>query len=165
MAISVKKINLWRREVEDRPGMLAATLEPLAKAGTNLQVVMGYHIGDMAAIEVFPVTGKKATAAAEQGGLAASGPPALLVNGDDRPALGHALARGIADAGINIHFLVAQVIGGRYSAVFGFGSDEDAERAASIIKKEGGRKLSGRARGSRGRGSRRGPAARRARRR
>jgi hypothetical protein len=142
MAISVKNITLWRREVENRPGMLAQTLQPLAEAGTNLQVVMGYHMGTQAAIEVFPVTGKKAEAAARQAGLAQSGPPALLVNGDNRPGLGYALARGIADAGINIHFLIAQVIGGRYSAVFGFGSDQDAQRAAGIIKKEGGRRPS-----------------------
>jgi hypothetical protein len=157
MAITVKKIKLWRREVDNRPGMLAATLAPLAEAGASLQVVMGYHIGDMAAIEVFPVTGSKATAAAPRGGLAPSGPPALLVNGDDRPALGYELARGIADAGINIHFLVAQVVGGRYSAVIGFGSDDDATRAAGIIKT-----VSGRARGSRGTPSRSARGSRRA---
>jgi hypothetical protein len=164
MAISVKTITLWRREVEDRPGMLAATLEPLAKAGTNLQVVMGYHIGKMSAIEVFPVAGKKATAAAQQGGLAQIGPPALLVNGENRPGLGHAMARGIADRGINIHFLVAQVIGGRYSAVLGFGSNDDAAQAAAVIKSVAGRKPAP-ARGSRGTGRRRGQAARRARKR
>jgi len=135
MAISIKKVTLWRREVEDRPGMLAQTLEPLAKAGANLQVVMGYHAGTRAIIELLPVTGKKATAAAQQAGLAASGPPSLLVQGDNRPGLGHALARALGDAGINISFLVAQVIGNRYSAVFGFGSDDDATRAAAILKK------------------------------
>jgi hypothetical protein len=135
MAIAVKKITLWRREVEDRPGMLAQTLEPLANAGANLQVVMGYHMGGKATIEVLPVSGKKVIAAARQAGLAASGPPSLLVQGENRPGLGHTLARAIADAGINIHFLVAQVIGNRYSAVFGFGSDDEATRAAAILKK------------------------------
>ena len=59
MAISVKKITLWRREVPNRPGMLAQTLEPLSRSGANLQVVMGYHMGEKAIIEVFPVSGKK----------------------------------------------------------------------------------------------------------
>jgi hypothetical protein len=135
MAISVKKINLWRREVPNRPGMLAHTLEPLSRSGANLQVVMGYHMGEKAIIEVFPVAGKKGEAAGYQAGLAASGPPALLVQGDNRAGLGHTLARAIADAGINIHFLVAQVIGTRYSAVVGFGSEDEATRAAGIIKK------------------------------
>jgi hypothetical protein len=137
MAISVKKIPLWRREVPNRLGLLAQTLEPLSRSGANLQVIMGYHMGDQAIIEVFPVTGKKGMAAAQQSGLAPSGPPALLVQGDNRAGLGATLARAIADAGINIHFLVAQVLGNRYSAVIGFGSDDDATRAVSIIKKAG----------------------------
>jgi hypothetical protein len=137
MPISVKKIPLWRREVPNRLGLLAQTLEPLSRSGANLQVIMGYHMGDKAIIEVFPVTGKKGMSAAQQSGLAQSGPPALLVQGDNRAGLGATLARAIADAGINIHFLVAQVLGNRYSAVIGFGSDDDATRAVSIIKKAG----------------------------
>ena len=137
MAISVKKIPLWRREVPNRLGLLAQTLEPLSRSGANLQVIMGYHMGDKAIIEVFPVSGKKSTSAAQQAGLAHSGPPALLVQGDNRAGVGATLARAIADAGINIHFLVAQVLGTRYSAVIGFGSDDDATRAMSIIKKAG----------------------------
>jgi hypothetical protein len=137
MAVSVKKIALWRREVEDRPGMLARTLDPLADAGANLQVVMAYHIGDQAAIEIFPVTGSRATKAAREGGLSESGPPALIVNGDNRPGLARDIARAIAEEGINIHFVIAQVIARRYSAVFGFGSDDDATRAMELIKNVG----------------------------
>ena len=138
MAVKVKNVTLWRRDVENRPGALAETLSPLARAGVSLQVVMGYRYpGDegRAAIEVYPVTGKKATAAAQHAGLSASAIPTLFVEGDDRPGLGHAIARSLADAGINLSFLVAQVIGRRYSAVVGFESETDAKRAAGLIKK------------------------------
>jgi len=59
----------------DEAVALAAVLEPLAKAGANLRVVMGYSMGDSgrAAIEVFPVSGKRAVAAACSAGLSASG--------------------------------------------------------------------------------------------
>ncbi|HWP98942.1 MAG TPA: hypothetical protein VNK92_00600 [Vicinamibacterales bacterium] len=140
MAIAVKRITLWRREVENRAGALAETLAPLAEAGADLQVVMGYRFpGDRtrAAIEVAPVAGRKATAAAQAGGLTQAGLPALLVEGDNRPGLGHRLGRALADAGINIDFLVAQVIGRKFSAVFGFESEADARKAAGIIKKAG----------------------------
>ncbi len=140
MAISVKKINLWRREVENRPGTLAQTLEPLARGGTNLKMVMSYtYTGDprRAAIELFPITGTKSTAAAQQAGLLASSIPTLLVEGDNRAGLGHAFAKATASAGINIGFMVAQVVGNRYSAVFGFSSDADADRAAALIKQAG----------------------------
>jgi hypothetical protein len=138
MAITIKKVTLWRSNVDNRPGALARVLEPMARAGADLQVAMGYHIPgseNRAVVEVAPVTGKKATAAAHQAGLAASGIPTLLVLGDNRPGLGHALAREIAAAGINLAFLVAQVVGRRYSAIFGFESEAEANKAVGLIKK------------------------------
>ncbi|HEX2757845.1 MAG TPA: hypothetical protein VHP60_05035, partial [Thermoanaerobaculia bacterium] len=112
-------------------------LRPLAGYGTSLKVAMGYKQpgGSTAVIEVSPVSGKKAVAAAESAGLGASTIPTLLVEGDDRPGLGYALAHAIADAGINLDFLVAQVVGRKFSAVFGFGNEADAKTAAGLIKK------------------------------
>jgi hypothetical protein len=101
-------------------------------------VVIGYrHAGDSrkAAIELFPVTGKRQAAAASQSGLATSSIPTLLVEGDNRAGLGHAIAQAIADAGVNLTFLVAQVIGRRYSAVIGFDNEADAKKASALIKK------------------------------
>lgn len=139
MAITVKKITLWRRESGDRPGLMAETLGPLAAQGASLRVAMGYRQpgGSTAVIEVSPVSGKKAVAAAESEGLGASTIPTLLVEGDDRPGLGHALARAIADAGINLDFLVAQVVGRKFSAIFGFGNEADAKSAVGLIRKAG----------------------------
>jgi hypothetical protein len=137
MAVTVKRVTLWRREVENRPGMLAETLEPLARAEVDLQVVMGYRFPgheEQAAIEVYPVTGKKATTAAQAGGLGPASIPSLIVEGDSRPCLAHGIARSLADAGINVSFEVAQVLGRRFSAVFGFESDADAARASTLIK-------------------------------
>lgn len=138
MAISVKKITLWRREIDDRPGTLAAVLAPVADAGTSLRVVMAYRYPEpagKAAVELAPVTGRKATTAAQAAGLAPASIGALLVEGDDRPGLGRTLADAIAQAGINLHFLMALVAGRRYAAVFGFGSEAEADRAVPIIKK------------------------------
>jgi hypothetical protein len=42
-------------------------------------------------------------------------------------------------AGINMAFLVALVVGRRYSGVFGFESAEDAKQAADIIKRASAR--------------------------
>ena len=138
MAVRIKQITLWRSEVANRPGALAGALGPIAEAGGNLKVVMGYRMPgaeNRAAIEVYPVSGKKVTAAARSVGLSDSGIPALLVDGDDQAGLGAAIARGVAEAGINMIFLMAQVVGRRYSAILGFESSADAKRAASVIKK------------------------------
>jgi hypothetical protein len=140
MAVTVKRITLWRREVENQPGVLASTLEPLAQAGVDLRLVMGYRFPETttrAAIELFPVSGKKATAAAEQAGLRPFELACLLVEGDNRPGFGAALGRALADAGINIVFLVAQVIGRRFTAVIGFETEEAAAAATKTIKTAG----------------------------
>jgi len=137
MALTIKRITLWRREVENKPGVLASTLEPLARAGADLRLVMGYRFPEAtgrAAIEVFPVSGKKVSAGAEAAGLRAFDLACLLVEGDNRPGFGAALARGLADAGVNIVFLVAQVLGRRFTAVIGFESEAASLQAARLIK-------------------------------
>lgn len=137
MALTIKKVTLWRAEVAHNVGALADSLEPLAAAGANLRVVMGYAFpGDpsRAAIEVFPVTGKKAIAAAQSAGLAPSPISCLLVEGDDRAGLGSRLAREIAAAGVNISFLMAETIGRKFSAVIGFANDAEAAIATKAMK-------------------------------
>jgi hypothetical protein len=138
MPVRVKRVTLWRKELANRVGTLAETLDPLAQAGTDLQVVMGYcYPGDRtrAAVELFPIATKKATAAAQAAGLASAGLPALHVEGDNRAGVGHAITRALADAGVNLNFLMAQVIGRKFSAVLGFENDADAQRASALIKK------------------------------
>ena len=138
MAVSVKRITLWRADVENRPGVLANALEPLAGAGADLRLVMGYRFPktpEHAAIEVYPVSGKKATTAAGAAGLAqAADIPCLLVEGDNRPGLGAKIARGLADANVNVAFLVAQVLGRKFSATIGFDDENGANQAVRIIK-------------------------------
>ena len=138
MAITLKKITLWRKEVDNKPGALADTLALLAQARTDLQAVMGYRYpGNQgkAAIELHPVSGKKAIEAAQSAGLAASSIPTVLVQGDNRPGLGHAIAKALGDAGINLGFVLAQVVGRKYAAVFGFENDSDAAKAIALIRK------------------------------
>jgi len=138
MPVTVKSISLWRKEVDNQVGSLAHTLEPVTKAGANLQVLMGYRYpgeGTRAAVELYPIAGKKATAAASGAGLSASSIPTLLVEGDDKPGLGHAIAQAIAAAGVNMTFFVAQAVGRKFSAVLGFETEEGAKTAAPLIKK------------------------------
>jgi hypothetical protein len=138
MATTVKQAKLWRAEIENAPGKLAAALEPLAGAGADLQVVMAYRYpGDAtrAAVEVYPVAGKKQAAAAQAAGLQPAQIPMLLVEGDNRAGLGARLAQAMAEAGINMSFLVAQVMGRKYSAVFGFENEADAKKGAAVIRR------------------------------
>jgi hypothetical protein len=129
---------LWRGHIENRPGALAEVLEPIAAAKSDLEIVMGYREPsqpEKAVIELFPVRGRKLTQAVEEAGLKPSAIPALVVSGTNRTGLAHKVACAIADAGINLAFLVAQTVGRNYSAIFGFESAADAARAASLIRK------------------------------
>jgi len=140
MAMSVKSAKLWVLDANDRTGLLADTLGPLASAGASLRVVMAYrHPGqtERAAVEVYPIQGKKAEAAAQAAGMQPSQMACLLVEGDDRPGMGAQLSRAIASSGLSMTFLMAQVIGRKFSAAVGFSSEQDAEAAAKAIKSAG----------------------------
>lgn len=63
------------------------------------------------------------------------------VRSDFNRPTGHAIARAIAGAGINLAFFVAQVVGRKYSAVIGFDRDDDGRRAA--VHQEGEPPLAG----------------------
>jgi hypothetical protein len=138
MAVTVKKIVLWRKEVDNQPGTLARTLEPLARAGADLQVVMGYRYPGneaKAVIELHPVAGKKLTSVAEQTGLAPSSIPTLVVEGHNKPSLAQKIAHVVAEAGVNLNFLVAHVLGKRFVATVGFETEADANKAVGLIRK------------------------------
>ena len=104
MPVTVKSITLWRKEVDNQPGILAQTLEPFATGGADLHVVMGYRYPGnetKAAIELYPVAGRKLVRAAQAAGLTASPIPTLLVEGDNKPGLGHTIAGAIAESGVS----------------------------------------------------------------
>jgi hypothetical protein len=137
--MTVKRITLWRGDHEDRLGALAGVLGPIRAAGADLQVVMAYRESGglrRAVFEVYPLSGKST----KRSGLAPSTVPTLLVTGDNRRGVGHAMTEALAVAGISLNFLVAQVIGRKYSAVFGFESDADARRAAPLLRRAATRK-------------------------
>jgi hypothetical protein len=99
---------------------------------------MGYRYPrdqDKATIELYPVSGRKAIEAARSAELAASSIPTVLLQGDNRPGLGHTIAKALGDAGINLSFVLAQVVGRKYAAVFGFENDSDAAKAIALIRK------------------------------
>jgi hypothetical protein len=138
MAVTVKEIVLWRREIDNQPGMLSQVLDPLADSRVDLKVLMAYrYTGNDAkgAVELYPIAGKKAAAAARAAGLTPADIPAILVEGTNRPGIGYATTRAIADAGINLAFLVGQVVGSRFSAVYGFDNESDRRRVVSLLKK------------------------------
>jgi len=83
---------------------------------------------------MYPVTAKKSVAAAQRAGLSAATLPALLVEGDNRPGLCHAISKPSRMQGSTGISLWPR-FGRKYSAVFGFDSEEDATKGAALIRK------------------------------
>ena len=141
MALTLKEVTLWRRNIANVPGTLAQVLEPMT--GTDLTVVMAYRIPGLesqAVVELYPVTGKRATAKAEASGLVPADLPALLVQGTNRAGIGFDTTTAFAEAGINLAFLVTQVIGTRFSSIYGFDTDADRRKAIQILKRKPARR-------------------------
>ena len=130
MSIRVKKVVVWRTEVENRPGTMARALEPFARQ--NLDLVIGYN---GAVIDIAPLAGKRATAAAESAGFKPLPTSMILVEGENRPGVVFAATRALGEAGISMDAVVAQAAGKKYRALFGFLNDADATKAEDLIKK------------------------------
>ena len=136
--VAIKRVQLWRTEIRNKPGVLTAALEPLAHAGVDLRVVMEYSVpgrSTRAAVEILPGAGRRAVHAAKAAGFTRSPTPVLLVDGDNHPGLAYAVTGAIAWAGIAVRFVSMQRVGDRYSAVLGFQTDGDARKASSLIRK------------------------------
>ncbi len=134
MPLKVEKVALWSGTIEDKPGALAKVLEPLAAAGVDLQVVLAERREGAGVVYLAPVKGRKAVEAARSVGLSETATPVILrVEGTNKPGLGHLMTSALAEAGINLAFAAAAVLGNKFVAFFGFDSDADARKASRIL--------------------------------
>ncbi|MGH2529638.1 MAG: ACT domain-containing protein [Actinomycetota bacterium] len=92
--------------LEDRPGTLADLGEALGKAGVNIEGICGIGVEGRAIIHVLVEDAVKARQALEGAGIKVEGEAEAIVedfSGDeDRPGALGAMARRIAEAGVNI---------------------------------------------------------------
>ena len=143
MPNNVSKIDVWTAEVEDRVGGVAATLEPLAGAGVDLQFVIARrqpHRPGRGVVFLSGISGAKATKAAAAAGLTKSSDlAALRVEGVNKPGSCHQVTQVLADAGINLRGLSASVIGNRWVVFLAFDSASDADKAARLLRAAGGK--------------------------
>ncbi|MCX5675012.1 MAG: ACT domain-containing protein [Planctomycetota bacterium] len=139
MALKVSRVDTWAATIEDRPGGLARKLEALAAGGANLEMVIARRTHDkpgMGVVFVAPIKGARATRAAVAAGFAkAASLHSLRAEGPDRPGLGAAITRALAEAGINLRGLTAAAIGRKCVVYLAIDTAEDAARAAGILRK------------------------------
>ena len=116
-------------QMEDRPGALADAGEALGKAGVNIEGLCGFAAAGQGTIHLLVADEAAARAALEGAGITIAAERDVIVadmSGQDRPGAMGAMARRVADAGVNVE-LVYVAMGNR--GVIGT-SDDAAARAA-----------------------------------
>ncbi len=139
MAYTIKKVDVWAGEIEDRPGGLAEKLAGLSGAGANLEFLISRRAPEKPGTGVVfltPIKGAGQKRAAQGAGLNTTDTlHSVRVEGPDRPGLGTKVTRALADAGINLRGVSAAALGRRSVVYFAFDSASDAENAIRILKK------------------------------
>jgi hypothetical protein len=139
MAYSIKKVDVWSGEIDDRPGGLGEKLAALTDSGANLEFLVSRRAPDKpgtGVVFITPIKGTKQKNAAQQAGLATTDSlHSVRIEGADRPGLGTKMTRALADAGINLRGVSAAALGRRAVTYLAFDSAADADTAIRVLKK------------------------------
>jgi len=115
---SIRKVDYFKAEVQDKAGEGARILSALLGEGIDLLAFTGFPRGRKAQLDFIPENGAAFRKAAKKAGLAVAKNTAFLVQGQDRPGVLAGIMAKLADAGINITAIDAVAAGGgRYGAI------------------------------------------------
>ena len=138
MARKFQKLQVWSKEIEDKPGETAKALETLAEAGADLQFVLGRRRPEKPGrglLFVAPLTTKKQKDAAMRAGFDPTvDMSCVVIQGKNKPGLGSRLTQAISQSGINLKGMSASVVNGQFVAFFVFDNMRDAETGLKGIE-------------------------------
>jgi hypothetical protein len=89
----------------NRPGMLAMLAEQIASAGVNIEALAAYGFGEEGRVHLMVGDALEVRALLRRAGLSFDEREVLVTNLPHRPGAMAAMARGLADAGVNIEAL------------------------------------------------------------
>jgi hypothetical protein len=139
MADTVRLVEYFYVTAPQKPGVGAAMLNELRRAGVNLLAFSGFPAGRAAQIDFVPEDAGAFRAAAKAAKWKLTGPKkAFLIAGDDRAGAVADLLQRLADAKINVTAVDAACAGaGRYGAIL-WVAPRDVTRAARALGGEEG---------------------------
>ncbi len=120
-------------QVTNQPGQMALLAEQMAARSVDLRAIGGGGIGDIGHFIMTTADDDTARSVLEDGGWTFIEGESLLAEVDDRPGGMAAVARDLADAGVNV---LGHLFLGRWSdrATFAFVVD-DPEKARPILER------------------------------
>lgn len=135
----VERVDVWAATIKDKPGGLANILAGLREAGADLDFIVARRAPDQpgkGVVFVTPLRGDREIRAASALGFDVTRSlHELRVEGENKPGVAAALTEKLAKAGINLRGFSAAVIGTRFILYIGLDTNEDAVKAAAILKK------------------------------
>lgn len=139
MAHKITKIKVWSTELEDKPGSVAEKLKILAEAKVDLKFIFARRRPESPGkglLFVSPIQGKKQEDAARAAQFSvASDLVGVRVEGTNKSGIGYRFTKALAEAGINLRGLTASVIGNKFSIVFAFDNEANAEQGIQELRK------------------------------
>ncbi len=128
--------NQFVVQLTNQPGALAVLAEALAAGGVDLRAIGGGGIGDAGHVIMTTADDEATRRILDAGGYTYIEGESILAEVDDRPGGMAAIARALADAGVNIY---GHLFIGRWGdrATFAFVVDDPA-RARPILERKAG---------------------------
>jgi hypothetical protein len=118
MTDSIRKVDYFKAQVQDKAGEGARILSALLGEGINLLAFTGFPRGRRTQLDFIPENGPAFRKAARRAGLEVTKNAAFLIQGEDRPGVIAEITSKLADEGVNITALNAVAAGGgRYGAI------------------------------------------------
>ncbi|HUO09304.1 MAG TPA: amino acid-binding protein [Phycisphaerae bacterium] len=134
--LNATRIPIWTVDCPDQPGGLASKLEPLVRAGADLEFLLGRSL------EVEPAKGVvflgplsvEAQIVAERYGFRESHSIHVVrLHGANEPGLAYRIARSLAAEQINVRAFSAMAIRNEFMCYIACDTQADAEKAVQIL--------------------------------
>jgi hypothetical protein len=134
MADSVRRVEYFYVETDQKPGVGARLLGELKSAGVNLLAFSGFPSGRKAQIDFVPEDPKAFRDAARRAKWKVTGPKrAFLIEGEDRPGVVGEIMGRLGEAKINVTAIDALCAGGgRFGAIL-WVDPRDVNRTAKVL--------------------------------
>ena len=139
MKLNVTRMQVWRSAIDDRVGGAAERLEPLAKAGADLEFVFARRTPEQpgaGVVYVAPLKGATVIRAARQMGFSQPDDIHFLrIAGTNKPGLIAVVTRALGDSGISFRGVSAASLGRTGVAYIAFDTAADAAKGARVLSR------------------------------
>ncbi len=135
---TIKKFPIWSVEIDDVQGATTGLYKVLADAGADIEFSLCRpkdEKSSKAILFLSPIKGKKQEDAAKQANFKPR--PDVVgvqIQGPSRVGGNFRLTAAIAHANVTARALVTTVDGSRFTTVFAFKSDQDADEAIKVLR-------------------------------